>query len=217
MKQYGLLFLTLFSYSLVMGECRSLVGQKAPEFKAEAVVEGQVKEISLDDFKGKNKILIFYPADFSFVCPTELFALQEKITEFEKRNTVVIAFSVDQIYSHVAWLKKPRKEGGIQGITYPIVSDVTKNIARSYVTLDEEKGIDLRGIFILDEDNIIQALSVYNMSIGRDMNEIVRALDAMLFTKQHGQVCPANWQKGQEAITPTQEGLQEYLKRKELQ
>jgi peroxiredoxin (alkyl hydroperoxide reductase subunit C) len=221
MKHYSKIMLILlclgFSTALINAvECTSLVGKKAPDFKAEAVVNGEIKEISLTDFEGKNKILIFYPADFSFVCPTELFAFQEKLPEFEKRNAVLIAFSVDQIYSHVAWLEKPRDQGGIQGITYPIASDVTKNIARSYITLDEQKGIDLRGVFIIDANNIVQALSFYNTSIGRDINEVLRALDALIFTQEHGQVCPANWEKGQKGITPTQEGLQLYLKEKEI-
>ena len=108
----------------------SIVGKKAPDFKIEAVVLGEPKEIALSDFEGKNKVLIFYPADFSFICPTELFSIQDKLKEFEQRNAVIIAFSIDQIYSHEKWLETPKKEGGIQGITYPIASDVTKKVSR---------------------------------------------------------------------------------------
>lgn len=193
----------------------SIVGKKAPDFKAEAVILGEPKEIALSDFEGKNKVLIFYPADFSFICPTELFAIQAKLKEFEQRNAVVIAFSIDQIYSHEKWLEIPKKDGGIQGITYPIASDVTKKISRDYMTLDDSKGIDLRGVFIIDKNNIVQAASVYNINIGRNIDEILRILDAIIFTQEHGQVCPANWAKGQKGLDETEQGLKNYLKEKE--
>ncbi len=191
--------------------CSSIVGKKAPNFKAQAVVDGQIKEISLSDFEGKNKVLIFYPADFSFICPTELFAFQEQKPEFEKRNTVLIAFSVDQIYSHEKWLNTPKKEGGVKGITYPIASDITKKISSTYMTLDDKQQIDLRGIFIIDTNNIIQAASIYNMSVGRSTDEVLRVLDAVLFTQEHGQVCPANWKKGKKGLDATPEGVKKYL------
>lgn len=197
--------------AFMQATCLNLIGQKAPDFKAKALVDGQTKEISLSDFDGKNKILIFYPADFSFICPTELFAFQEKLKDFEERNTVLIAISVDQIYSHERWLESPRDEGGIKGIAYPIASDITKKISTDYQTLDEQEGVALRGLIIIDKDNIIQAQSVYNMNVGRDINEVLRVLDAILFTQEHGQVCPANWAKGQNGMTATQEGLKEYL------
>lgn len=196
----------LFIYSLLVmsssfgAECITLVGQKAPRFSAKAVINGEIKDISLDDYAGKNKILIFYPADFSFICPTELFAFQDKIKEFEQKNTVLIALSVDQVYSHQKWLETPRDKGGIQGITYPIVSDVNKKIASAYMTLDPKEGVALRGTFIIDTDGIVQAAAIYNTNIGRDIPEVMRVLDAMLFTKEHGQVCPANWHKGDKGI-----------------
>lgn len=193
----------------------SIVGQQAPDFKADAILLGEQKEIALSDFEGKNKVLIFYPADFSFICPTELFAIQDKLKEFEQRNAVVIAFSIDQIHSHKKWLETPKNEGGIQGITYPIASDVTKKISREYMTLDESKGIDLRGVFIIDKNNKVRAASIYDMDIGRNVEEILRVLDAIIFTQEHGQVCPANWHEGQEGITPTEPGLKNYLKEKQ--
>lgn len=194
--------------------CLTLVGQKAPDFTAKAIINGQTKEVSLNDFSGKNKILIFYPADFSFICPTELFAFQEKLKELEDRNTALIAISVDNIYSHERWLELPRTEGGIKGIMYPVASDITKKISNAYQVLDEKEGVALRGLIIIDKDNIVQAQSVYNLNIGRDINEALRVLDAILFTQEHGQVCPANWEKGQKGITATQEGLKEYLNEK---
>lgn len=202
----------LLSLRVSATPCFSLVGQKAPDFKAKAMVDGEIKEISLSDYAGKNKILIFYPADFSFICPTELFAFQEKIKDFEERNTALIAISVDQIYSHQRWLESPRDEGGIKGITYPIASDITKKISTDYQTLDEKEGVALRGLIIIDKNNIVQAQAIYNTSVGRDITETVRVLDAILFAQEHGQVCPANWAKGQNGITPTQDGLKEYLK-----
>jgi peroxiredoxin (alkyl hydroperoxide reductase subunit C) len=213
----GLFGLSLFMPFTILSSAdraNSIVGNKAPDFKAEAVVLGEPKEIKLSDFEGKNKVLIFYPADFSFICPTELFAIQDKLKEFEQRDAIVIAISVDQIYSHEKWLETPRKEGGIQGITYPIASDITKKISRDYMTLDDSKGIALRGLFIIDKNDIVQAASVYNMNIGRNTDEILRILDAIIFTQEHGQVCPANWAKGQAGLDATEKGLKEYLKEK---
>lgn len=195
--------------------CLTLVGQNAPDFKAKAIIDGQTKEISLADFAGKNKILIFYPADFSFICPTELFAFQEKLKDFEERNTILIAISVDQIYSHERWLETPRKEGGIKGITYPLLSDITKKISTDYQVLDAKESIALRGLVFIDKNNIVQAQSIYNLNVGRDIGETLRILDAILFTQEHGQVCPANWEKGQKGMTATKEGLKEYLNENE--
>ncbi len=208
--------LLLISSNLLGANCITVVGQKAPAFSAKAVINGEIKDISLADYAGKNVILIFYPADFSFICPTELFAFQDKIKEFESKNTVLIAISVDQVYSHQKWLETPRDKGGIQGITYPIVSDVNKKISSAYMTLDPKEGVALRGVFIIDTDGIIQASSIYNTSIGRDIPEVMRVLDAMLFTKEHGQVCPANWHKGDQGLKTTQQDLEKYLQKKEV-
>ncbi len=195
--------------------CITIVNKPAPAFTAQAMVAGEISQISLADYEGKNKILIFYPADFSFICPTELFAFQDKLAEFEKRNTVLIAFSVDQIYAHQKWLETPKNEGGIQGITYPIVSDINKSIAHAYHVLDEKDGVALRGVVIIDTNNIVQALNVYNTSIGRNIDEVLRVLDAVLFTQEHGHVCPANWEKGDEGMEASHDGLKKYLKEKE--
>lgn len=192
-------------------EILTIVGKSAPHFIAEAVVDDEIKKISLSDYEGKNKILLFYPADFSFICPTELFAFQEKIEEFNKRNTVILGISVDQVYTHQKWLEIPRNQGGVQGISYPLISDIKKEISRDYGTLNEAQGNAFRGLFIIDKNNIVQAAMIYNESIGRDIAEVLRVLDAILFTQEHGQVCPANWAKGQNGITPTQNGLKEYL------
>lgn len=208
-------FLALGLFCLAKAEPITIIGQQAPGFTAEAVVDDEIKKISLSDYAGKNKILVFYPADFSFICPTELFAFQEKIEEFNKRNAVILAASVDQVYTHQKWLEIPRSQGGVQGISYPLISDVKKEISRAYGALNEEHGNTFRGVFIIDKNNIVQAAIIYNDSIGRDINEVLRVLDAVLFTQEHGQVCPANWAKGQDGMTATQNGLKDYLKEEE--
>lgn len=213
MRRLLLCTLFLMNADVCAASCVTVVGQKAPDFSAKAVINGGIKDISLADFSGKNIILIFYPADFSFICPTELFAFQDKIKEFDRKNTVLIAISVDQVYSHQKFLETPRDKGGIQGITYPIVSDVNKKISNSYMTLDPQEGVALRGVFIIDTDGIVQASSIYNTSIGRDIPEVMRVLDAMLFTKEHGQVCPANWHKGDDGINTNHKDLENYLKK----
>ena len=222
MKTNGFGFQLALTITLIMSAgfaqadytCRSsaLIGQQAPPFTAKAIIDGEIKDISLSDYEGKNKILIFYPADFSFICPTELFAFQEKQKEFADRNAVLIAISVDQVYAHQKWLEIPRDQGGIKGIAYPIVSDINKTISHEYGVLNEKEGIDFRGVFVIDSDNIVQAVAIYNDSIGRDISEVLRVLDAVLFTKEHGHVCPANWAKGQKGMEATQDGLKEYLK-----
>lgn len=189
------------------------IGQQAPEFKADSVQNEDFVPLSLSDYPDKYKILIFYPSDFSFVCPTELFAFQDKKDEFEKRNTVLLGISVDQKYSHLAWLKQPRDKGGIQGITYPLVADVTKQISKDYGILDEANGVALRGVYILDKENKIQHVSINNLKVGRSIEEVLRVLDAIQKTEGMGDVCPANWHNGQETIKPSQQDLEKYLEK----
>lgn len=192
-----------------------LLGSIAPDFNCQALINGQIKQsVSLADFAGMYKILLFYPLDFTFVCPTELHAFQERYHEFKQRNTVILAISVDSVYSHQAWLEQPKSEGGIQGIEFPLLSDITKAIARDYNVLDEDKGIAYRAIFLLDKSNIIQIMQVNNLNLGRNVNEILRLLDALLFTEQHGEACPANWHVGQEGMKETKESVQDYFAKK---
>jgi peroxiredoxin (alkyl hydroperoxide reductase subunit C) len=190
-----------------------LIGQAAPEFTAQAVVGGVIKPISLQDFEGKYKLLFFYPADFSYVCPTELFALQDNLKEFEKRHVAVLGVSVDSVHTHSAWLSRPKSDGGIEGITYPIIADITKEISRQYQVLDEQNGIALRGVVLLDRDNRVQALQLYNTDIGRSISEILRIIDALQFTEENGQVCPANWQPGDHGIDATPQGIKDFWKK----
>lgn len=190
----------------------SLVGKKAPEFSAKAIVNNEIIDhFSLSDFQGKYVVFFFYPLDFTFVCPTELHAFQEKLKEFEKRNAQLIACSIDSWFSHAAWLDIPKEKGGIRGVSYPIVSDITKSIARDFEVLKEEAGIAYRGLFLIDRDGIIRHQLVNDLPLGRSVDEVIRLLDALIFHEQHGEVCPANWQPGSKAMVPNSDGLQAYF------
>jgi peroxiredoxin 2/4 len=189
-----------------------LVGKRAPNFNAKAVLSGEiVNDFSLDRYLGQYVVFFFYPLDFTFVCPTELHAFQEKLEEFEKRNAQVVACSVDSCYSHLAWLQTPRNKGGIEGVDYPLVSDLTKTIARSYSVLMEQEGIALRGLFLIDKEGVVRHQVVNDLPIGRSVDEVLRTLDALISFNDHGEVCPANWKTGQRRMKPTQEGLESYF------
>ncbi|RAP33646.1 thioredoxin peroxidase [Candidatus Marinamargulisbacteria bacterium SCGC AG-439-L15] len=194
-----------------------LVGHNAPDFDCKAVVDGgQVKEnFSLGQFRGKYTVLFFYPLDFTFVCPTELHAFQEKLAEFEKRNTQLVACSVDSWFSHAAWLNTPKKQGGIQGVTYPIVSDFNKEISRLYGVLNEELGASYRGLFLIDKDGVVRHELVNDLPLGRNVDEVLRMIDALQFHEKNGEVCPANWQEGEQAMTADEDGLKVYFNSEE--
>lgn len=187
------------------------VGKKAPDIACEAVVQGLTKHFNLSSITNKYKLLFFYPLDFTFVCPTELHALQDRLEDFNKRNVDVLAISVDSVYSHQAWLDVPRNKGGIAGVSFPLLGDITKNIARSYGVLNEELGVALRGVFLLDKDNIVQYAAVNNLALGRNVNELLRLVDALVHVQNFGEVCPANWNAKQKAMKPNSEGLKEYF------
>ncbi|MBI6545277.1 MAG: peroxiredoxin [Cyanobacteria bacterium NC_groundwater_1444_Ag_S-0.65um_54_12] len=193
----------------------AFVGKIAPDFTAEALVDGQFKEISLHDFRGKKVVLFFYPLDFTFVCPTEITAFSDAIAEFRKRNTEVIGVSVDSKHCHRAWAELDRKEGGIKGINFPLVSDLTKEIAQEYgVLLDA--GYSLRGLFIINKESILKHLTINHNDLGRNIAEVLRLLDAIDYTEEYGEVCPVNWKKGEKAFQPTSASLKEYLSAKDL-
>lgn len=188
-----------------------LVGKPAPAFKAKAVVDGKIVEgFSLRDFIGKYVVLFFYPLDFTFVCPTELHAFQEMLPEFEKRGAVVVGCSVDSVYSHHAWANMPKAEGGIEGVRYPLVADLSKSIAHAYHVLKEDEGIAYRGLFLIDEKGIVRHQLVNDLPLGRSIDEVLRILDALIFHEKHGEVCPANWTLGAKSMKATQEGLVAY-------
>lgn len=188
-----------------------LVNKQAPDFTAEAVVQGDFKEIRLSDYRGKYVVLFFYPLDFTFVCPTELHAFQEKLDTFRQLNTEVLGVSVDSAHCHHAWLRTPKSAGGIQGVTYPLIADINKTIARDYDVLLPDAGIALRGAFLIDKEGIVQHQTVNNLPLGRNVAELVRLTESLQFTEEHGEVCPANWQKGEKSMKPDREGLQEYF------
>lgn len=203
-----------------------LVGKMAPIFSAGAVINGGeiVEGFSLEQYKGKKVVLFFYPLDFTFVCPTELLAFQEKLAEFEKRNTVVVGCSVDSEHSHWAWLNTEKKNGGIQGVKYPLIADLSKAIAMNYGVLAGEYDWDnegnwtysgapvaYRGTFLIDEDGMVQHESINNLGLGRNVDETLRLVDALTHLQEHGEVCPANWNKGDEAMNASHDGVADYL------
>jgi len=203
-----------------------LVGRPAPSFTAKAVKgETMLENFGLDQYIGeKYVVLFFYPKDFTFVCPTELHRFQEEIKEFESRNVQVVGCSTDTEFSHWAWLQTPKNKGGIQGVNYPLVADTNKTISNDYDVLageytEDEFGeltvegemVAYRGLFLIDKDGIVQHQVVNNMPLGRSVKECLRVIDALQHFEQHGEVCPMDWQKGDDAMTATHEGVSGYL------
>lgn len=190
------------------------VTQKAPDFKAVAVMEdNSFKEISLSDYKGKKVILFFYPLDFTFVCPTEIIAFSQQIEEFKKRGVQVLGCSIDSQFSHLAWKKTPRAEGGLGEIKYPLIADVNKDISRKYGVLLEGAGIALRGLFLIDEEGVLRSAVINDLPLGRSTDEALRVVDALNFFQKNGEVCPANWKPGADSIKPGVETSKEYFKK----
>lgn len=204
-----------------------LVGKKAPTFNAPAVVNGHeiVENFSLEQYKGKKYVIFyFYPADFTFVCPTEIIAFQEKIAEFEKRGVAVVGCSTDSEFSHWKWLQTDPKDGGIKGVKYPLVADLAKTISENFDVLagnyeyDEEGTISFkgdpkayRGLFLIDKEGVVRHQVVNDMPLGRSVNETLRMVDALQFFEENGEVCPADWKQGDKALQATQEGIASYL------
>ncbi|GLV32801.1 Peroxiredoxin 3 [Carabus blaptoides fortunei] len=191
---------------------RPQVQKPAPDFKGTAVINEQFKEIKLSDYKGKYLVLVFYPLDFTFVCPTELVAYDDKIEEFKQLNTEVIGISIDSHFSHLAWMNTKRSEGGLGKLRYPLLSDINKNIARSYDVLLENEGIALRGLFIIDPQGVLRIMSINDLPVGRSVDETLRTIKALQFVEKHGEVCPANWQPKSKTIKPDPVGSKEYFK-----
>ena len=204
-----------------------LVGKKAPEFNAQAVVNGCefVENFSLDQYLGnKYVVLFFYPKDFTFVCPTELHAFQEKLAEFESRNVAVVGVSTDTEQSHFGWLQVEKGQGGIKGVTYPLVADTNKTISANYDVLAGETYFDkndmlqsqgeliaYRGLFLIDKDGLVRHQLVNDLPLGRNVDEAIRMVDALQFFEENGEVCPANWSKGKEGMQADHKSTAEYL------
>jgi peroxiredoxin 2/4 len=189
----------------------TLVTKEAPDFTAQAVMpDNSFAELKLSSYRGKYVILFFYPLDFTFVCPSEIVAFDAAMSRFQKKNTQVLGCSVDSHFTHLAWKNTPRKQGGIGPIQYPLVSDLTKQISRDYgVLLDG--GVALRGLFLIDKAGVVRHALINDLPLGRSIDEAIRVLDALQFHEEHGDVCPANWHQGEEAMKPTAEGVASYL------
>ena len=184
----------------------TLVGKPAPKFKTQAIVKGAIKEVSLDEYKGKWVVLFFYPLDFTFVCPTELTGFADRVADFQSRGAEVLGVSIDSQYSHLAWYNTPRNKGGIAGTDYPVLADVTKQISRDYGVLIEDKGIALRGLFIINPDGVVVNETVNFLGVGRSVDETLRLIDAFQHNAKTGEVCPANWTKGKDTINTKEAG-----------
>lgn len=191
-----------------------LVGKKAPDFSAKGVIKGNFTDVTLSSFQGKYVILFFYPLDFTFVCPTELHAFQDRLKDFANRNAQIIGCSIDSHFSHYAWLQIPKNKGGIQGVEYPIVSDINKRISQDYDVLVSGEGIAFRGLFLIDKQGIVRHQVVNDLPLGRSVDETLRMLDALIHFEQHGEVCPANWQSGKASLEPTTKGLEKFFAKK---
>lgn len=206
----------------------ALVGKKAPLFTSGAVINGEeiVEDFSLQQFLGKKHVLLFfYPKDFTFVCPTEIHAFQEKLAAFENKGAVVIGCSTDTEETHLAWLNTPKENGGIQGVTYPLVADASKIISMNYGVLAGEyqfnnetrqwsfqgAPVAFRGTFLIDKEGVVRHESVNDLPLGRNIDEYLRLLDAQLHVEQYGEVCPANWEEGEAAMKASNEGVAEYF------
>ena len=188
-----------------------LVTKEAPDFKAQAVMpDGSFQEISLSDYRGKKVVLFFYPLDFTFVCPSEIIAFDHRVAEFEKRGVVVLGCSVDSHFSHHAWRNTAVENGGIGQVTFPLVADIDKNIARDYDVLFNES-VALRGSFLIDENGVVRHQVINDLPLGRNVDEMLRMVDALAFHEKHGEVCPAGWQPGKATIKPDPTDKKEYF------
>lgn len=206
-----------------------LVGKKAPSFKATAVVDGElVEDFSLEQYIGeKHVVFFFWPMDFTFVCPTEIIAFQDRMEDFERKNVAVVGCSTDTHFSHFAWLNTPQNQGGIEGVAYPLVADAAKTISTNYDVLagyyeynDEGEmtfvgePVAYRGLFLIDKEGVVRHQVVNDLPLGRSIDEALRMVDALQYFEEKGEVCPANWSEGKEAMQATHEGVSNYLAHK---
>jgi len=188
-----------------------LVQKKAPDFHATAVVNRQFQDLSLSHYHGRYVVLFFYPLDFTFVCPTEILAFDDAVKDFEDRNCVVLGCSIDSHFTHLAWINTPRKEGGLEGLNYPLISDLSKDIAKSYDVLTEDNTVAMRGLFLIDKEGIVRHQVVNDLPLGRSVPEAIRVLDALQYFETHGEVCPANWKPGEKSMKADPSGSLEYF------
>lgn len=188
------------------------IGQPAPHFKTTALVDGKFKDVSLEDYKGKYVVLFFYPADFTFVCPTEIIAFSDRINEFKNINTEVLGVSTDSHFVHLAWTNVSRKEGGIGKIDYPLLGDKSGNISTAYGVLTPS-GLPLRGLYVIDPKGVLRQITINDFPVGRSVDEVLRLVQAFQFVDKHGEVCPAGWKPGSLTIKPDTEKSKEYFQK----
>ena len=191
----------------------NLVGQKAPEFETQGFYNGEFKTFKLSDYKGKWVYLLFYPLDFTFVCPTEVLSFSKAAPQFEERNCQVLGVSVDSQFTHKAWVETKHEEGGLGGsLNYPLIADLKKTIAANYGVLVENAGVALRGLFLIDPKGTVMHSTINNLPVGRSATEALRTLKAFQYVASHeGEVCPADWDEGQETMKANPQGMREYL------
>lgn len=193
------------------------VREQAPDFSTLAVVNGQFKKLSLAEFKSNYLVLFFYPCDFTFVCPTEIIAFSDRVKEFKEINCNVLGCSTDTHFSHLAWINQPRSEGGLGHMEIPLLADTTKEMAKAYNVLiengDENAGVALRGLFIIDGKGVVRHITVNDLPVGRSVDEVLRVVKALQYTDQHGEVCPADWNPGKETMVPTPDGSKSYFEK----
>ena len=189
-----------------------LVTQPAPDFTAAAVMpDGSINEaFKLSDLRGKYVVLFFYPLDFTFVCPSEIIAHDHRVSKFKELGVEVVGVSIDSQFSHFAWRETPVEKGGIGRVGFPLVADIKHEITQAY-GVEHPAGVALRGSFLIDKAGVVQAQIVNNLPLGREVDEMLRLVEALQFTEQHGEVCPAGWRKGQKGMKPTAEGVASYL------
>lgn len=189
-----------------------LVNKKAPEFTAPAVMpDGSINEnFKLTDLKGKSVVLFFWPMDFTFVCPTEIIAHDKRLEQFKNRDVEVVGVSVDSQFTHHAWRKTSIEDGGIGEVGFPMVSDIKHEITKAY-DVEHEDGVALRASFLIDPQGVVQHQVVNNLPLGRNIDEMLRVIDALQFCEKYGEVCPAGWKEGDKAMKPSAEGVANYL------
>lgn len=192
---------------------KAVISKPAPHFEGTAVVNGEFTHLQLSDYIGKYVVFFFYPLDFTFVCPTEILAFSDRIEEFKKINTEVIACSVDSHFTHLAWINTPRKEGGLGKIKIPLLSDLSHKIAKDYGVYLEDLGHTLRGLFIIDQHGVLRQITMNDLPVGRSVDETLRLVQAFQYTDTHGEVCPAGWKPGSDTIVPNPEEKKKYFQK----
>ncbi|XP_011196168.1 peroxiredoxin-2 isoform X2 [Zeugodacus cucurbitae] len=192
---------------------KAVISKSAPTFEGTAVVKGEFVKLSLSQYHGKYLVLLFYPLDFTFVCPTEIIAFSDRIEEFRKINAEVVAISVDSHFTHLAWINTPRKEGGLGYVKIPLLSDLTHKISRDYGVYLEDLGHTLRGLFIIDHRGILRQITMNDLPVGRSVDETIRLVQAFQYTDTHGEVCPAGWKPGAETIVPNPKEKTKYFEK----